>query len=123
VLSDSDKALYARQILLSELGFEGQQRLAATAVGFTDAADLRARAVAADYLARAGFGASAGSNEIAVALPDAGEVSRVAGDAALDECAAWLIGAFAAVEAIKSASGAGTPGSLDAGFVLAREVV
>jgi hypothetical protein len=126
VLSDADKALYARQILLSELGLPGQERLASTAVRIADGADARVSAVTRDYLARAGVGSQPDAIDLqarVVNAASASDVSRVAGDAELEGCAAWLLGAFAAVEAIKAAAGVGAPSALDADFVLAREVV
>jgi hypothetical protein len=130
VLSHADKALYARQILLFEVGLEGQQRLLDAAVRVVDGADARAAAVASDYLARAGVGSvqRGGSNvphhgeARTVDAASASEVARVAGDSALEDCAAWLLGAFAAVEAIKAATGAGKAAVLDPSFVLSREV-
>jgi hypothetical protein len=130
VLSDADKALYARQILLSEVGLEGQQRLLDAQSRVADGADARVTAVARDYLARAGVGSpqpsgsdlQPGPRELVVDAALGTEVARVAGDSELEDCAAWLLGAFAAVEAIKAAVGAGTPAALDPEFVLSREV-
>ena len=63
-----------------------------------------------------------GSDALVVRAASVTEVARVAGDPALEDCAAWLLGAFAAVEAIKTATGAGTPAVLDPNIVLSREV-
>jgi|1185.fasta_scaffold1369902_2 hypothetical protein len=123
MLSDPDKARYARQILLSELGLAGQERLAAADVRIAANADARVTAVARDYLARAGVGQAL--QPLAAVDPCvacAVDVERTAGDVMLEDCAAWLLGSFAAVEAIKLALGAGTPAELDPDFVLAREV-
>jgi hypothetical protein len=142
LLSDADKQLYARQILLSELGLAGQERLASASFRVAGDADPRVSLVARDYLARAGVGAQAGtrdsnesvvtrdSNEslgpgaatVYVSAASAQDVARLAGDPALEGCAGWLLGAFAAVEAIKAAAGVGTPAALETDFVLAREV-
>lgn len=123
VLSDADKALYARQILLSELGLAGQARLLA-ADARIEAGDARVTAVARDYLARAGVGAqpTAALPAVSVRAASSEDVAQVAGDAALEGCAAWLLGAFAAVEAIKVAADVGTAGAIDPEFVLSREV-
>jgi hypothetical protein len=126
VLSDADKALYARQILLSELGLPGQERLASTAVRIADGADARVSEITSDYLTRAGVGSQPDATDLEARVVNAASasvVSRVAGDPELEGCAAWLLGAFAAVEAIKAAAGVGAPAALDADFVLAREVV
>jgi len=125
VLSDADKALYARQILLSELGLEGQQRLVNAVARIAASSDARAREVARAYLLRGGVGTAAAPEAaaVSVAVPDSVEVQRIAGDPALEGCAAWLAGAFAAVEAIKQAAGVGTPAALDPECVLSREVV
>jgi hypothetical protein len=125
VLTDSDKAKYARQILLTELGVAGQERLGATRVVLASDADPRAAEVAGAYLERAGVGAHAQGVEQTLRVAPAERVAQLAGDPALEDCAAWLLGAFAAVEAIKSASGVGTPATcatLGDDFVLCREV-
>jgi hypothetical protein len=125
VLTDADKAKYARQILLTELGLAGQERLVATRLQWPADADPRATEVATAYLERAGVGAhvpGADANQVAVPVASAEAVAQLAGDPALADCAAWLLGAFAAVEAIKSAAGVGTPGSVGSDFVLSSEV-
>ena len=131
MISDADQALYARQILLPELGLAGQARLAATEVSFAQTAEPRARAVAHDYLSRAGLAsvdsspgaaASSGRTRRQVELPSCHQLQVLAGEPALEECAAWLAGALAAVELIKASCGAGEPVSLAADFVLATEV-
>jgi hypothetical protein len=123
VLSDADKALYARQILLSELGLAGQARLGAAEVRIAAGTDSRVTAVARDYLTRAGV-ASGVQRTAALDLPAVSrlDVERTAGAGALEDCAAWLLGSFTAVEAIKAAAGVGTPAAFDPDFVLAREV-
>jgi hypothetical protein len=124
VLPDADKQLYARQILLPELGLAGQERLALAAVRVASDADARVSVIARDYLARGGVGvrASRGAATVSVNAASTPEVARVAGDPALEGCAAWLLGAFAAVEAIKAAGDLGTAAAFEADFVLAREV-
>jgi hypothetical protein len=125
VLTDADKTKYARQILLTELGLAGQERLVATRLQWSADADARATEVASAYLERAGVGArvpGADANQVAVRVASAERVARLAGDPALEDCAAWLLGALAAVEAIKAAAGVGTPGTADSDFVLSSEV-
>jgi hypothetical protein len=53
-----------------------------------------------------------------VAVLDADGVRRLAGDPLLEDAAAELAGAFAAVEAIKAVTGAGSPGALPPNLVL-----
>ena len=121
MLSDADKALYARQIVLSEIGLEGQRRLRATAVAIAPGADPRAQAVARDYLVRAGVEVRDEPAEwVAVASPS--DLQRVAADPALEDCAAWLLGAFAAVETIKAKIGAGTAADFPNDYALGAEV-
>ncbi len=123
MLSDAEKSKYARQILLNELGTSGQERLCSTAFALSEAADPRAAVVARDYLERAGVGVRANPKApLAVSVASTEEVSRIAGDVALEACAAWLLGAHAAVEAIKAIAGAGSPAQFPDAFVLASEV-
>ena len=121
MISDGDKALYARQILLPELGFEGQARLAETAVRFDARADARVCAVAREYLQRAGVPVRKDAS-VVLAAASGSELAAHAGEPELEECAAWLLGALTAVEAIKVSVGAGAPVALDAEFSLAAEV-
>jgi hypothetical protein len=94
-LSRDARARFARQISLPEIGEPGQLRLGETRVRCGDP-------VAALYLERAGLDV--------IDAPD--QVPRLhvqAGEPALHEAAAFLSGALTAVEAIKTALGAGTP--------------
>jgi hypothetical protein len=114
---------YARHLLLSEIGEAGQARLSAAQVRVRAASDPRAQAVARDYLERAGLtvlDAGPGA-ELEVPVPDAQAVRAVAGSEALEEAAATLAGAFAAVEAIKAVLGVGVHAALPAGLSLAKE--
>lgn len=131
MLSDVDRRLHARQILLPELGFAGQERLGASHVSWDAEFDPRSREVAAEYLSRAGLRClaeppgergrvpplAAGeairqSQRISPPLVRRADVESWAGDATLQDSAAWLLGALSAVEAIKQAIGAGEPRSL-----------
>ena len=132
MLSDVDRRRHARQILLPELGFAGQERLGASKPAWHSEFDPRSRAVAADYLARAGLRCEPleslserqplaaasepelAADEVAPLLVRRADVERWAGEPALEDCAAWLLGALSAVEAIKQAIGAGEPSSLAA---------
>ncbi len=115
-LSDREQLLYARQILLPEIGKEGQARLCTARVCAGSGADPRVVAVARDYLERAGV--AWGEDGEPVALPDAAAVARLAGDPALADAAAAVLGAFAAVETIKRITGAGAPADFPRGLVL-----
>ncbi len=116
MLSPAARRRYTRHLLLSEIGEAGQERLCAAQVRAAPAADARAAEVALDYLARAGLGVSADGAQtataIALLLPSPEQLRGLAGDAALEEAAAALSGAFAAVEAIKQALGVGSPAAL-----------
>jgi len=129
VLTDEQRRLYARQVLLRELGPSGQARLCQSRVAIGGKADARAARVAHDYLQRAGLriGAERDAQVVPVVLPSAERVRQLAGDPALADCAAWLLGAFAAVETIKRCALAqdaqkAEPAQLDARFVLNAEV-
>jgi hypothetical protein len=124
VLTEEQRRLYARQVLLRELGPSGQARLCQSRVALGREADARAARVAHDYLQRAGLQITSEQDAavVPVALPSAARVGEVAGDEALADCAAWLLGALAAVEAVKQCAGVGEPGQLDARFVLNAEV-
>jgi hypothetical protein len=119
VLSDVEKRLYARQVLLNEVGMAGQARLCATEACVPAHADAAAGAVAADYLQRAGVRVSVSGLPLKAAT--SAEVDAIAGEPMLRDCAAWLAGAWAAVEAIKASTGAGEAAVLE-DFVLNAEV-
>jgi hypothetical protein len=124
VLTEEQRRLYARQVLLRELGPGGQARLCQSRVALGAGADPRAARVAHDYLQRAGLRVTGDrdASVVPVALPPAERVREVAGEPALVDCAAWLLGALAAVEAVKLCAGVGEAGELDPGFVLNAEV-
>lgn len=123
MLTPTQKRLYVRHLLLTEIGEAGQERLCGTRVGFAPNASTRAADVAWEYLARAGVTrADAGASDaLAVDVPDAATVERLAGSALLVDAAATLAGAFAAVEAIKAAVGAGRAARLPADLALAKD--
>jgi hypothetical protein len=109
VLTDEQLRLYARQVILRELGQAGQARLCASQVAVGSATSEAAR-VAEDYLRRAGVQVVERA-DVQVVLPDAAE-----SDPVLRDCTGWLCGAWAAVEAIKQCAGVGrpaAPGPLD----------
>jgi len=98
MLTPAQKQLFARQLLLEEIGPSGQERLCASRVRVPAGADPRAVAVARDYLERAGL--------------------TVLGSDGTANTAAALCGAFAAVEAIKAELGVGRAADMP-GVVLA----
>lgn len=107
LLDREARARYARQISLPEIGEQGQLRLSQTRVRCQSA-------VTATYLERAGVEVARGTGaEPAIAVE--------AGDPALREAAAFLSGALTAVEALKSALGAGAPLQLPQPFRLSEE--
>ncbi len=124
-----DKRRHARQLLLAEIGERGQERLCATRVRLSGDGDLRAAAVARDYLERAGLqlrdgreasarGDREALREVSVDIADSGALRALAGRPELEEAAAALAGAFAAVEAIKGALDLAHPAMLPAGVSL-----
>ena len=94
---------YARQLLLGEIGDAGQERLLDAGFVVGAGADAGARAVAIDYLGRAGCAERDGGRELNV--PDSREVMQVAGASFLRGPAASLVGAFCAVEHLKATLG------------------
>lgn len=113
VLSDAQKRLYARQITLAEIGAEGQAQLCAVELAIDAGADPRAAEVAREYLSRAGVQLREQATQV-VPVADQPSVRALAGEPELEACAAWLAGSFAAVEAIKTVTGIGTPAQLTA---------
>jgi hypothetical protein len=100
---------HARQLLLPEIGEAGQAQLCAHRVELPPSA---ASEIAVLYLGRAGVHASLAES---APMPDALSAERVrllAGGSELEPAAAFLAGAFAAVEEIKRVVGAGKPGRL-----------
>ena len=94
---------FARHVLLPEIGEDGQARLEGARVELRG--DAAAVAVARAYLERAGVTVAAGGRAVDVAPATAGRPELAA-------AAAFLGGAFAAVEVIKAEVGAGEPASL-----------
>jgi hypothetical protein len=116
-----DMQRFARHLLLAEIGAAGQARLCAARVRIPDGSDARAARVARDYLERAGLEVAASAQD-AVDVAHVEAVRSLAGRAELEEAAAALAGAFAAVEAIKAVLGAGTRASLPEALSLTGEV-
>jgi hypothetical protein len=116
-----DMQRFARHLLLAEIGTAGQARLCAARVRVAEGADERAARVTRDYLERAGLEVDAGARD-AVDVPDANRLRALAGRAELEEAAAALAGAFAAVETIKAVLDVGAPAALPAALCLAGEV-
>jgi len=125
VLSEEERQRFARHLLLPEIGTAGQARLCAARLRPGPDAATAAAEVAADYLARAGAAvlpaSDAAEDALALQLPDAGGVVRLAGHPRLEGAAAALAGAFAALEALKAVTGAGRPGALARDFSLGPE--
>jgi hypothetical protein len=102
---------YARHLLLPQVGEAGQRRLLETA--FCAEGDAGVVKVAERYLSRAGVRVGEGS---ALPVASSDEVARVAGDPALEPAARALLGALAAVDAIRVTLG--LSGRVAAPFVL-----
>jgi len=103
-LSSSDRARYARHLLLSQLGEAGQERLLAARVGVRADVppDVGVLQVARAYLSRAGV--QLGSHDDAshiVSLPSARDVATTATIPELEPAARALLGALAAVRAVQ----------------------
>jgi molybdopterin/thiamine biosynthesis adenylyltransferase len=118
-LDSAARRRYARQILLGEIGEAGQERLLAARFRPAAGADEDAYALAAEYLERAGCRPDARGD--AVPVPDEEAVSRFAGSAELRAPAAAIMGAFAAVEQIKSLLGIGAQRSFPSNARLSSE--
>jgi len=104
----SDRARYARQLLLPQIGEVGQARLLASSLQAPAAADAGTLAVTRVYLERAGVRVIEGSPEGDLSpqrlpsLPSSEVLARIAGRPELHEAARALVGALAAVQAIQS---------------------
>lgn len=122
MLTDEQRRLYARQVLLHELGIAGQARLCASRVAVREGGDALATRVTRDYVQRAGLLLDDEAS-VELTLPMPGDVQTLAGDPALRDCAAWLAGAFAAVETIKRCVEVGRRAQLDPELRLNAEVV
>jgi hypothetical protein len=125
VLTDEQRRLYARQVLLRELGMAGQARLCESKVVLAQGGDALVTRVCHDYLERAGLALHGESSQdaTAIAVPSSERVQTLAGTAALADCAAWLLGAWTAVETIKRCVQVGREAELDPELVLNAEVV
>lgn len=105
---------YARHLLLPQVGEAGQRRLLETAL-CVEGDDAGVVKVAERYLLRAGVHVGEGES---VRVASRAEVAAVAGHPALEPAARALLGALAAVEAIKATLG--LPGRASAPFVLSE---
>lgn len=115
-LGDDARRRHARQLLLAEVGERGQARLCAHAVALRG--DPRAAEIAALYLSRAGVTVKQEADVLDV--PGADALRQLAGRDELCEAAAFVAGAFAAVEEIKRALELGAPGRLPAALIPER---
>lgn len=119
-LTSTQRARYARHLLLPEIGEQGQLRLLASRVRVPVGADAGALMAARSYLERAGVQVDADSGA-PLNLASAQQIEALAGDPLLFEAARALAGAFAAVETIKSVAGIGQPSELPDELSLASE--
>lgn len=100
---------FVRQLLLDEIGEDGQARLLVAGFRPGAATDPDAYAIAAEYLRRAGCPERDDGTPLDALSSEA--VDQLAGTPALRPHAAAVLGAYVAVEHIKRAVGAGRPGA------------
>jgi hypothetical protein len=128
-LSARDRTRFSRHLLLPEIGLAGQERLCATRVSIADGASSAVRETAELYLRRAGLelgaehaqaraGAEVPSAPLSVPMSSEEILIAVAGQPALYEAAAALLGALSAVETVKGALGLGRAGDPPSGLRL-----
>ena len=103
----SDRARYARQLLLPQIGETGQARLLASTLRAPANADHGTLRVARAYLERAGVRVIEATPESVDAeplpsLPASEVIARIAGRPELHEAARAVVGALAALQAIQS---------------------
>jgi hypothetical protein len=121
-LSPQQRALYARHLLLPEIGLPGQERLLAASVSWPAAGDVVAGAVARTYAQRAGL-CEAENSDFEAPLATAEEVAALAGRPELMQAAGALAGAVAAVESLKRALSLGAAASPLSNLSLSSEDV
>jgi hypothetical protein len=121
MLSPAAKQRYARHLLLAEVGEPGQERLCDAQACLPVDSDPRASRVARDYLERAGLSVRSRERDASRLQLNRDAIHALAGDPRLEPAAAALLGALAAVEAIKSELGLGVAFELPAGLQLCAE--
>ena len=119
-LTNRQRVLYARHLLLAEIGEAGQERLLHSRV---HVADEGPNGVCADALRRAGVTVTDEAPTREVRVGNETEIARLAGRPELTEAARALRAAFAAVEAIKAIAEAGTAAPFPAHLTLSAEDV
>lgn len=123
-LSDREHALYARHLLLPEVGQDGQARLfAVRPTASSESAEAETLAIALDYLERAGLGRHASATGESIVVPaatveDLASIARAPEHAAVAQA---LVGALCAVETLKGALDLGTAGPTRPPFSLSSE--
>jgi len=132
-LSPRERVLYARHLLLHEIGSAGQQRLCATYVHLPAGSDAGARAVTRQYLERAGIAVAEAAPGMTArddaqlqvlevdVIGDAAAMAALAGAPELVHAARALRGAFAATEVIKRAAGLSAPAVFPSSLCLSSE--
>jgi hypothetical protein len=130
-LTEGERVLYARQLLLAEFGPEAHERMAQTQPSLAVDADGRARAAFALYAARAGLGrrpdlsvCTETENGVRRAvLPNVAALDALAGSPERAPAVALICGAFAATAAVFEAAGVpACPAHLEQLSVLAEEL-
>ncbi|MDD9945978.1 MAG: hypothetical protein OXU20_33345 [Myxococcales bacterium] len=100
MLTDHMRLLYARQLLLPEIGGPGQERLCDATFSMPEDVDPTAAAVAHMYLTRAGLRQAPGGPALA-GLPACDSLALGEREAAYAQAQSALSGALSAVERIK----------------------
>lgn len=122
-LTASERARYARQVLLPEVGLVGQAKLCAATVAVNDGADSEASSITHDYLTRAGITVNNDTSALGAAQTSIASTTQVEAFAPVElrHAAAAFAGAYAATETIKAIVGAGTPATLAQHFRISSE--
>lgn len=119
-LSAAAKQRYPRQILLGEIGEQGQARLLRSRFGRDERSDAKAYATAAEYLRRAGCTEDASAEPLRV--PGSAAVEAFAGgEPRYQEAARTILGALSAVEFLKHALQLPAGGELPRDLSLVRQ--
>lgn len=119
-LTSEQRVLYARHLLLAELGEAGQERLLRSRVHVTDE---EVDDVCSDGLRRAGVIVTSEASDHAVSVGSEAEIRKLAGRPELYEAARALRAAFVAVETIKTLAAVGTPAQFPEHLTLSTEDV
>lgn len=99
-MTPEQRRAFARHLSLAEIGEPGQERLLGTRVRAASGTDARVARWAEEYVTRAGARWDVRTAEPVVSASSA-EVRATAGREALEEAAAFLLGALGALEHVR----------------------